>query len=197
MWPRLTVVSFIYVMGAFFCSAESIRAVQLGDVELERVSQTSPKVRKMILKAQESLSVPYKWGGTSLTKGIDCSNFTWQVCRSIGLPYTRFYSTMVMSRLRGNEGFERVDFEKARTGDLLVYGYRDQNENDRWRGHVVILVDKSGKATGHQGLVLGAHGANIRSVQFVTYDGFEDGYFGNPKMKLVNVLRVKGMGDFL
>ena len=52
------------------------------------------------------------------------------------------------------------------------------------------FIDKLGKISGHKGLVLGAHGGKVNAVQFVTFEGFEKGYFKNPKMKLCNVLRV-------
>ena len=94
------------------------------------------------------------------------------------------------SRLDRANGLRKIAFEDALAGDLLVYGYRD--EAGRWRGHVVILVDKDGGTTGHRGLVLGAHGGSVDEVQYVTFTGFDNGYFKDPQMRLVNVLRVDG-----
>ncbi|HCR31106.1 MAG TPA: hypothetical protein DIV79_13925 [Opitutae bacterium] len=92
-----------------------------------------------------------------------------------------------MANQRSGNALESVPFEDARPGDLLVYGYRDDKK--RWHGHVVILVDKYGHATGHKGLVLGAHGGDVMAVQFVTFEGYEENYFKNPRMSLRNVLR--------
>ena len=94
------------------------------------------------------------------------------------------------SRLDRANGLRKIAFEDALAGDLLVYGYRD--EAGRWRGHVVILVDKDGGTTGHRGLVLGAHGGSVDEVHYVTFTGFDNGYFKDPQMRLVNVLRVDG-----
>ena len=68
-----------------------------------------------------------------------------------------------------------------------MYGYRDAD--GAWHGHVVILVDKNGRNTGHKGLMLGAHGTPVSAVQFVTAEGFEQGCFKIPEMRLLNVLR--------
>jgi hypothetical protein len=37
--------------------------------------------------------------------------------------------------------------------------------------------------------VLGAHGAPVSAVQFVIANGFDQGYFKIPEMRLLNVLR--------
>jgi cell wall-associated NlpC family hydrolase len=125
-----------------------------------------------------------------MDEGIDCSNYTWQLYRFLGMGYDRFLSTMALSRLDRANGLHKISFEDALAGDLLVYGYRDEAE--RWRGHVVILVDKDGGTTGHRGLVLGAHGGSVDEVQYVTFSGFDNGYFKDSQMRLVNVLRVDG-----
>ena len=125
-----------------------------------------------------------------MDEGIDCSNYTWQLYRSLGMGYERFLSTRALAGLERDNGLHKISFEDALAGDLLVYGYRD--EAGKWRGHVVILVDKDGDTTGHRGLVLGAHGGSVDEVQYVTFTGFEDGYFKDPQMRLVNVLRVDG-----
>jgi len=137
--------------------------------------------------AQPTIGVPYRWGGTRLLEGIDCSNYTWQLYRSLGLGYARFLSTKVMSRLTRANGLRRVSFEEAAPGDLLIYGH--QPEKGSWNGHVVILIDKDGSFTGHPGLTLGAHGGAVNAVQYITYSGFEEGFFKEPRMRLVNVLR--------
>ena len=55
----------------------------------------------------------------------------------------------------------------------------------------MILIDKDGETTGHKGLVLGAHGPPVDQVQFITFTGFEDGYYRSPQRRLRNVLRVE------
>ncbi|HIG26552.1 MAG TPA: hypothetical protein EYQ50_01655 [Verrucomicrobiales bacterium] len=98
-----------------------------------------------------------------------------------------------MARLTRFTGLTPAPIRDADIGDLLVYGYYDATNGNKWHGHVVILIDKTGRLTGHKGLVLGAHGGEVGSVQFITFKGFEHGYFKNPRMKLRRVLRVSGM----
>lgn len=58
---------------------------------------------------------PYVWGGTSLTKGADCSGFTMSVMAHYGvyLPHS--------SRAQANSG-TRVSASEAKPGDLFFYG---------------------------------------------------------------------------
>ena len=57
----------------------------------------------------------YKWGGTSLTKGADCSGFTLAVYSKYGvfLPHS--------SKAQANCG-TRVDISEIQPGDLVFYG---------------------------------------------------------------------------
>ena len=58
---------------------------------------------------------PYVWGGTSLTRGADCSGFTLSVYRNYGvsLPHS--------SKAQANCG-ERIDLSELQPGDLVFYG---------------------------------------------------------------------------
>ena len=169
--------------------SQSVRIVPATQYLVKRASETNATINKLLQTAKPSFGVDYVWGGTQLERGIDCSNFTWQLYRKAGFPYTRFLSTMALARHKQGNGLTSISFNEARPGDLLVYGYRD--ENKKWHGHVVILVDKDGKKTGHPGLVLGAHGGDIMEVQLVTYTGYKKQYFKHPRLKLLNVLRAK------
>jgi hypothetical protein len=165
-----------------------VHEIKLSDEFMMRVGDATNGLNRLLDAARPTIGTPYKWGGTQLEEGIDCSNYTWQLYRKVGFPYKRFLGTMVLSRLKRANGLRSVSFEDARAGDLLVYGYRD--DENHWFGHVVILIDKSGEITGHKGLVLGAHGKPVSSFQFITFTGFEEGFFKEPRMRLCNVLRV-------
>lgn len=167
--------------------AHSIIVVPASENLISRAAAGGAIIRKLLEAAKPSLGTPYKWGGTDLTSGIDCSNFTWLLYRSIGVPYDRYIRTRELATLRRNAGFSQTTFADARPGDLLVYGYRDDGGD--WHGHVVILVDMTGQFTGQPGLVLGAHGTPVSAVQFVTAAGFAQGWFKTPEMRLLNVLR--------
>jgi cell wall-associated NlpC family hydrolase len=165
----------------------TIVVVPASDDLMSRAAVGGTIIREILRAAKPTIGTPYKWGGTDLVGGIDCSNYTWLLYRSIGVSYDRYIRTQVLANLRSNEGFGQATFDNAQPGDLLVYGYRD--DAGAWHGHVVILVDKTGHDTGLKGLVLGAQGAPVSAVQFVTFEGFEQGYFKTPEMRLLNVLR--------
>lgn len=65
--------------------------------------------------ARQFVGNPYRWGGTSLTKGADCSGFTLSVYGKYGvsLPHS--------SKAQANCG-TRVDLSELQPGDLVFYG---------------------------------------------------------------------------
>lgn len=65
--------------------------------------------------ARQFVGNAYRWGGTSLTKGADCSGFTMSVYAKYGvsLPHS--------SKAQANCG-ERVDLSEVQPGDLIFYG---------------------------------------------------------------------------
>ncbi len=71
---------------------------------------------------------PYVWGGTSLTKGADCSGFVLSVYKNYG--HTLSHS----SRAQINEGTE-ISYKDAQPGDLLFYGSSRSNIS-----HVAIYI---------------------------------------------------------
>ncbi len=69
----------------------------------------------------------YVWGGTSLTKGVDCSGFTMKIYQRYGisLPHS--------SRAQPNHG-TKVSRSELRPGDLIFYG------NGKSINHVAIYI---------------------------------------------------------
>ena len=67
--------------------------------------------------AKQYIGNPYVWGGTSLTRGADCSGFVLSVFRNYGisLPHS--------SRAQGNCG-SAVSLNELKPGDLVFYGNR-------------------------------------------------------------------------
>ena len=66
---------------------------------------------------------PYVWGGNSLTNGIDCSHFVWQVLKNTGA-YSGGYTTSAGWRSLGKPV---SSLSEARAGDVICYS-----------GHVAI-----------------------------------------------------------
>lgn len=64
--------------------------------------------------AKQFIGNPYVWGGTSLTKGADCSGFVLSVYKKYGisLPHS--------SRAQANSG-TKISLAEARPGDLVFY----------------------------------------------------------------------------
>lgn len=77
--------------------------------------------------AKEFLGNPYVWGGTSLTKGADCSGFVLSVYKKYGvsLPHS--------SRAQANCG-TKISLAEAQPGDLVFYG------NGQMINHVAIYI---------------------------------------------------------
>lgn len=71
---------------------------------------------------------PYVWGGTSLTKGADCSGFVLSVYKNYG------HKLSHSSRAQINEGTE-ISYKDAQPGDLLFYGSSRSNIS-----HVAIYI---------------------------------------------------------
>lgn len=77
---------------------------------------------------------PYVWGGTSLTRGADCSGFTQSVFKNFGIRIPR------NSRAQASSG-KRVSVSNMKKGDLIFY-----SKNGRIN-HVAIYIG-NGKVVG-------------------------------------------------
>jgi len=88
--------------------------------------------------ARQFVGNPYKWGGTSLTKGADCSGFTLSVFANYGvsLPHS--------SRAQANCG-TRVDLSEVQPGDLIFYGGKNIHHVAMYIGNGQIVHAQSAK----------------------------------------------------
>lgn len=71
--------------------------------------------------------LPYVWGGTDLTQGVDCSGFICAVYQKFGYNLWGIRTDLILA---GRE----VSLEEARAGDIIVY-----------KGHVAIYDGNGGK----------------------------------------------------
>ena len=83
---------------------------------------TMSKGQSVVNYAKRFLGNPYRWGGTSLTNGADCSGFVMSVYANFGVSLPR------TSYEQQNAGTE-VSYADAQPGDLICYG-----------GHVAIYM---------------------------------------------------------
>lgn len=65
--------------------------------------------------AKKFLGNPYVWGGTSLTKGADCSGFVMSIYKKYGISLSH------SSRAQANEG-TKIKISELQPGDLVFYG---------------------------------------------------------------------------
>ena len=78
---------------------------------------------QIIAYAKKFVGNPYKWGGTSLTKGADCSGFTQSVFKHFG------YNLPRTSAEQRKAGTKVSSLKSAKAGDLICY-----------YGHVAIYL---------------------------------------------------------
>lgn len=88
-------------------------AIKFSPLE-EKANQEASLRNKIVNYALQYVGNPYVWGGTSLTRGADCSGFTQSVMRNFGISLPR------VSRDQANAG-RAVDQSKMRPGDLITY----------------------------------------------------------------------------
>ena len=83
--------------------------------ELEYGAGMSDTRVSLVNYAMQFIGNPYVWGGTSLTKGCDCSGYVQSIFRKYG------YSLPRTSREQARVG-TKVSLENAKPGDLVFYG---------------------------------------------------------------------------
>lgn len=69
----------------------------------------------LVQYAKQFLGNPYVWGGTSLTKGADCSGFVLSIFKKYG------YDLPHSSVAQGNSG-RKISMSELKPGDLIFYG---------------------------------------------------------------------------
>ena len=88
-------------------------AIKFSPLE-EKANQQASLRNKIVNYALQFVGNRYVWGGTSLTKGADCSGFTQSVMKNFGISLPR------VSRDQANAG-RAVKSSEMRPGDLIFY----------------------------------------------------------------------------
>lgn len=78
--------------------------------------------------AKQFVGNPYVWGGTSLTKGADCSGFVMSIYKKYGITLSH------SSRAQANEG-KKISYSEIQPGDLVFYANSKGTIN-----HVAIYI---------------------------------------------------------
>ena len=112
-----------YGSGSGYVSADYV-TVEAGLQHAEKITGVSASnLRNSVVNyALQFVGNPYVWGGTSLTRGCDCSGFTMGVMSHFGVRLSH------SSASQRNEG-RRISVSEAQPGDLICYS-----------GHVGIYI---------------------------------------------------------
>lgn len=89
--------------------------------------------RKVVSESKKYIGLKYVWGGTSLTKGADCSGFCIAVYRACGISTKKLPRTSY--GMAGSSVGKTVSLANAKPGDLVFYGDTRGNVN-----HVGIYI---------------------------------------------------------
>ena len=94
----------------------SARKKETTKAETEATKAAKEKVSRdaVVAYAKQFVGNPYVYGGTSLTKGADCSGFVMRVYEKFGI------STSRVSRDQANNGTE-IPVSQIKPGDLVFY----------------------------------------------------------------------------
>lgn len=103
-----------------------------GSNKQETVKPSGVSGAAIVAYADQFVGNPYVWGGNSLTNGIDCSHFVYQVLKNCGV-YSGGYVTSAGWRSQGRAVTGGIS--QAQAGDVICYS-----------GHVAIY-------DGHGGIV--------------------------------------------
>jgi len=113
----------------------------------------------LVAYAQKFLGTRYVWGGTSLTKGVDCSGFVYAVFRDFG------YSLNRTSRDQIKNGV-RVSKAELLPGDLVFFDTTNAT-NQGYISHVGIYIG------GGQFI----HASSSSRTPYVTISGLDENYY--------------------
>lgn len=99
---------------------------QLPPQAAARDTEKVDKGAEVVAFATQFVGNPYKYGGTSLTGGADCSGFVMSVFKQFGVELPR------TSREQGRAGTEVGGLENAVPGDIISY-----------KGHIGIYIGQN------------------------------------------------------
>ena len=96
---------------------------------LEEAAANSGRIRSSLVNyALKFVGNPYVWGGTSLTKGCDCSGFTMQILKQYGVSLPHYSGSQAQMG-------KKVTSANMRPGDLIFYANSSGTIN-----HVAIYI---------------------------------------------------------
>jgi cell wall-associated NlpC family hydrolase len=115
-------------------SAASATSATTGTTGADDVTSTvapSDSQAAVVAEAKKYLGLPYVWGGTSMTKGVDCSGLVQSVYKSLGYDLPR------LSADQARSGRPISSMADAQPGDLIAW---DNSSRNNGADHIAIYV---------------------------------------------------------
>lgn len=127
-WVKLSIDGEDAYVSAEYVTVEEVLDKAITMTELLYGEGVSDVRVDLVEYAKQFVGNPYVWGGTSLTKGADCSGFVLSVFKKYGIKLSH------SSRAQANEG-TKIKTSELKPGDLVFYGNGKGTIN-----HVAIYI---------------------------------------------------------
>jgi len=121
-------VSYGFSHALSVAEEEELRLQKEREEAARLAEMTSTKRQEVVNYALQFVGNPYKYGGTSLTNGTDCSGFTMSVYAHFGYGIPRVAAAQM-------EGLPSVSLDSIQPGDLLFY-----KDKSGGIGHVTMYI---------------------------------------------------------
>ena len=117
--------------GTTWASAASAAGLAGTDTDYATASAGTASEQGVVSEAMKYLGIPYQWGGTDPSKGLDCSGFTQLVYGNLGIDLPR------VSSQQATAGKAVASLASARPGDLVFF---DHDSSRPGIDHVGIYI---------------------------------------------------------
>jgi cell wall-associated NlpC family hydrolase len=109
--------TIIRKMKMFLVTAVLVFACQLTfGAHTAHAEETETTMGEQVIEyASQFIGNPYRWGGSSLTNGTDCSGFVMSVYANFGISLPHYSQSMI------SQGTAVASLAEAQPGDILVY----------------------------------------------------------------------------
>ena len=127
-WVKVYIDDIEAYISADYVTVEEKLGTAITMTELMYGQGVSDVRVELVEYAKQFLGNPYVWGGTSLTKGADCSGFTLSIFKKYGVKLSHHAAS------QAKEG-KKISYSEIQPGDLVFYANSSGTIN-----HVAIYI---------------------------------------------------------